>query len=161
VEVSVETGLVRLLRYLAVEDCGRVINPIVVDGQVHGGIVQGIGQALLEQVQYDESGQLISGSFLDYCLPTAADVPTIELEHLSSPSPNTLGGFKGVGEGGPINPLAAIANAVVDALAPLYPRLTETPHSPERVRRSIREATRLSPNTSSEAALEPMGAVPP
>lgn len=141
VAVFPETGEIRLLRYVAVEDCGRVINPLVVDGQVVGGIVQGLGQALLEQVQYGVEGQLATGSLMDYLLPTALDVPPIELVHLSTPSPFTPGGFKGAGEGGPISPLAAVANAVVDALAPLYPRLAETPFTPERVLRAIREAT--------------------
>ncbi|HYU18841.1 MAG TPA: molybdopterin cofactor-binding domain-containing protein, partial [Chloroflexota bacterium] len=145
VEVCPETGLISLLRYFAVEDCGRVVNPLVVDGQVLGGTVQGIGQALLEEVRYDENGQMMTATLMDYLLPTAAELPNVELEHLSTPSPYTLGGFKGVGEGGPINALAAIANAVVDALAPLYPRLTETPHTPERVLHAIREAAVLRP----------------
>ncbi|MBI4493073.1 MAG: xanthine dehydrogenase family protein molybdopterin-binding subunit [Chloroflexi bacterium] len=146
VEVDPETGQVRLLRYLAVEDCGRAINPLVVDGQVRGGIVQGIGQALLEEIRYDESGQLLAGSFLDYLLPTASDLPSIELAHLSTPSPITVDGFKGVGESGPINPLAAIANAIVDALWPLSLRLAETPLTPERVRWAIAAALRRRSN---------------
>lgn len=153
VEVEPETGEVRLLRYYAVEDCGVAINPLVVDGQVMGGIAQGIGQALLEAVRYDASGQLLTASFMDYLLPTALDVPPIQVQHLSTPSPYTLGGFKGAGEGGPINPPAAIANAVADALAPLEPRLAETPLTPERVWRAARrrhatpgEATPATPS---------------
>ncbi|MBI4494957.1 MAG: xanthine dehydrogenase family protein molybdopterin-binding subunit [Chloroflexi bacterium] len=145
VEVFPETGVIQLLRYSAVEDCGRVINPVVVDGQVFGGIAQGVGQALLEEIRYDENGQLVTASFMDFLVPSAPTLPRIELAHLSTPSPVTVDGIKGVAEGGPINPLAAIANAVVDALWPLYPRLTETPFTPERVLRAIQAAEVLGP----------------
>ncbi len=140
VEVSRETGEISLLRYLAVEDCGRAINPLVVAGQTIGGTVQGIGQALLEELRYDALGQPLCGTYMDYLVPSATDVPTIELQTLTTLSPFTIDGIKGAGEGGPINPLAAIANAVVDALAPLDVRLNETPFTPERVLRAIRDA---------------------
>jgi aerobic carbon-monoxide dehydrogenase large subunit len=133
VEVDVETGLVRLLEYAIVHDCGRVINPILVDGQIHGGVAQGIGNALLEELAFDAGGQLQSGSLLDYLLPTAEDVPALRLGHVESPSPRNPLGLKGLGEGGAISPPAAIANAVVDALRPLGVEVEATPLSPERI----------------------------
>jgi carbon-monoxide dehydrogenase large subunit len=142
VEVFPETGEVRLLHYYAVEDCGTVLNPLVVDAQVVGGIASGIGQALLEQVHFSADGQPLTASLMDYLAPTALDVPRVDLGHLTTPSPNTVIGVKGTGEGGPINPLAAIAIGVADAIAPLDPRLTETPFTPERVLRAIRAAHR-------------------
>jgi carbon-monoxide dehydrogenase large subunit len=141
VELSPETGAVRLLRYVIVEDCGRMINPLVVEGQIHGGIAQGIGTALFEESIYDEQGQLLNTSFLDYLLPGAMDVPTMDIHHLETPSPFTIGGFKGMGEGGAIAPGAVIANAVSDALQP-FGRIAanELPLTPERVLRLIEAA---------------------
>jgi carbon-monoxide dehydrogenase large subunit len=133
VEVDRETGRVRLLRYVVVEDCGRMINPIVVDGQVHGGVAQGVGGALFEQLVYDDSGQLLTGTLMDYALPRAGDLPDIEVSHIETPSPFTPGGRKGMGEGGTIGAHAAIANAVADALAPLGVEVSELPLSPESV----------------------------
>src|SRR5207248_11357376 len=95
-EVDVETGQVKVLRHVIVEDCGVAINPRVVAAQVHGGAAQGVAMALYEEVQYDEAGQLLTGSFMDYLMPTAAESPSFELDELSSPSPITLGGFKGM-----------------------------------------------------------------
>jgi len=118
VEVDVETGIVSLLRYVVVHDCGTVINPAVVDGQVHGGVGQGIGNALLEEMVYDAAGQPLTTSYLDYLLPTAMEVPPIELGHHETPSPLNPEGIKGAGEGGTMPAPAAIANAVDDALAP-------------------------------------------
>jgi carbon-monoxide dehydrogenase large subunit len=140
VEVDVETGFVRLLRYVVVEDCGTMINPLIVDGQVHGGVVQGIGGALLEHLVYDETGQLRSQTLMEYLLPSAVDVPKIEVHHLQTPSPFTLGGFKGMGEGGAIGPLPALGNAVTDALAPLGVAIDALPLSPERVRMALEQA---------------------
>lgn len=137
VEVDVETGFVRILRYVVVEDCGNMINPLIVDGQVHGGTVQGIGGALLEHLLYDETGQLQSQTLMEYLLPSALDVPNIEVHHLQTPSPFTVGGFKGMGEGGAIGPLPALGNAVTDALAPLGVAIDALPLSPERVRMAI------------------------
>jgi carbon-monoxide dehydrogenase large subunit len=133
VEVDVETGLVTILRYIVVEDCGTMINPLVVDGQIQGGVAQGIGMALYEQAMYDENGQLLTGTLMDYLPPTATEVPRVEIAHFESPSPLTPGGIKGMGEGGAIAPPAAIANAVADALAPFGARVNAVPLTPERV----------------------------
>jgi carbon-monoxide dehydrogenase large subunit len=144
VEVDVRTGVVTPLRYIVVEDCGVMINPLIVDGQVHGGTAQGIGGALLEQLVYDENGQMLSQTLMEYLLPTALDIPAIEVYHLETPSPFTLGGFKGMGEGGAIAPLPALANAVSDALAPLGVSVDSLPLSPDRILALIeaREARR-------------------
>jgi len=136
-EIDPETYAIRILRYVAAEDCGRIINPLVVDGQVFGGVVQGLGAALLERVVYDEHGQLVTGSLMDYVVPSAADVPAIIAEHLESPSPTSLGGFRGVGESGAIGAPAAIANAIADALAPLGIEPNEIPITPEWLFRAI------------------------
>ena len=127
-------------RFVVVEDCGRIINPLIVEGQAIGGVAQGIGAALLEEIVYGEDGQLLTGSLMDYLVPTAAEVPAIEVVHLERPSPTTLGGFKGVGEGGTIGAPAAIANAIADALAPLGVEITELPVTPERLFRLIARA---------------------
>ena len=141
VEVDPQTGAVRLLRYVIVEDCGRMINPLIVDGQIQGGVAQGIGNGLFEELHYDEKGQPLNTSFLDYLLPGAGDVPGMEIHHLETPSPFTLGGFKGMGEGGAIAPAAVIANAVADALRPLGTiQPNEIPLTPERVLRLIETA---------------------
>ncbi len=133
VEVDGDTGKVTLLRYVVVEDCGTIINPTVVDGQIQGGVAQGIGTALYEHALYDENGQLLTGTLMDYLIPTAIDVPQVEIGHIESPSPHTPHGIKGVGEGGAIAPPAAIANAVADALAPFAVRVDAIPLTPERV----------------------------
>ena len=137
VDVDVETCAVRIRRFVVVEDCGRIINPLIVEGQAIGGVAQGIGAALLEEVVYDEDGQLLTGTLMDYLVPTASEVPAIEVHHLERPSPTTLGGFKGVGEGGTIGAPAAVANAIADALAPLGVEITELPLTPERLFRLI------------------------
>jgi carbon-monoxide dehydrogenase large subunit len=142
VEVDLATCAISVLRYLVVEDCGRLINPLIVEGQAIGGVVQGIGAALLEELVYAEDGQLLSGSLMDYLVPTAAEVPTVEVLHVEIPSPTTLGGFKGVGEGGTIGAPAAIANAVADALAPLGVTITELPVTGERLFRLLANARR-------------------
>src|SRR5881409_2948430 len=133
VEVDTATGRVILLRYIVAHDCGRVINPIIVEGQVHGGVAQGVGGALFEEMVYDETGQLLTGSLMDYAVPKADDLPLIETVHLEFPSPRNPLGVKGLGEGGAISPPAAIANAVEDALAPYGVRVTETPLTAARV----------------------------
>ncbi len=133
VEVDPGTGAVRLLRYLVAHDCGRVINPVIVDGQIHGGVAQGVGGALLEEMVYDEQAQLLTGTFMDYLVPTAMELPPIETVHLEYPSPRNPLGMKGVGEGGAISPPAAIANAVEDALQPFGVRVTRTPLGPSVV----------------------------
>jgi carbon-monoxide dehydrogenase large subunit len=117
VEVARETGAVTILGYWIAHDCGPVINPMLVDGQISGGLAQGIGGALLEELVYDEAGQLLTGTFMDYALPRAEHAPPLVVAHLETPSPHTPGGVKGMAEGGTIGAPAAIANAVADALA--------------------------------------------
>jgi aerobic carbon-monoxide dehydrogenase large subunit len=138
VEIDPATWAVRVLRHIVAEDCGRVINPLIASGQTIGGVAQGIGAALLEEVVYDADGQLLTGSLMDYLVPTAGEVPSIQVIHLDHPSPTTLGGFKGVGEGGTIGAPAALANAVADALAPLGVDVTELPVTGERLFRLMR-----------------------
>ncbi|HYB52662.1 MAG TPA: molybdopterin cofactor-binding domain-containing protein, partial [Thermoanaerobaculia bacterium] len=140
VALDPETGEVRLERYVAVDDCGRVINPMIVEGQVHGGIVQGIGQALWEGASYDENGQLLTGSMMDYALPRAEMLPRLELAMTETPTSVNPLGVKGIGETGTIASTAAVYNAVLDALAPLGVKRVDMPLTPERVWRAIREA---------------------
>lgn len=132
VEVDVATGRVQIRRYVCVEDTGRVINPLIVEGQVQGAIAQGIGGALLEHLIYDDAGQLMTGTLMEYALPSAADVPALELAHLEMPAENLLG-VRGVGEGGTLGPPAVLANAVADALAPFGVEVNELPITPARV----------------------------
>ena len=139
VEVDRETGAVRVLRYVAVDDCGPVINPMIVDGQVHGAIAQGLAQALFEGVVYDEEGQLLTGNLTTYLLPTAADLPMFETERTVTPSPNNPLGVKGIGEGGTTGSTPAVANAVMDALRPLGIHQLEMPLSPFRIWSAIKE----------------------
>jgi len=140
VEVDVDTGAVRVLRYVAVDDCGTMINPMVVDGQIHGGVAHGIGNAFLEEIVYDDAGQLVTGTLMEYALPRAADVPSLEVGHVVTPSPLNPLGVKGAGEGGTLPAPAAIANAVADALRPLGVELTEMPLTRERLWRRIQAA---------------------
>jgi carbon-monoxide dehydrogenase large subunit len=140
VEVDVETGKVRVDRYLAVDDCGPAINPMLIDGQVHGGVVHAIGQALYEQVVYDSDGQLVTSTFVDYALPTAAELPNIETDRTETPTPvNTLG-VKGVGEAGTIAATPAVTAAVLDALRPLGVAWIDMPLTPVRVWQAIQDA---------------------
>ena len=140
VEVDSETGRVELKRYVAVDDVGTVINPMVVDGQVAGGIVQGVAQALWEEALYDESGQLLTGTMVNYGLPSAVELPMLEIQRTETPSPTNPMGVKGVGETGTIASTAAAMNAVIDALAPFGVTDLEMPATPERVWRAIEEA---------------------
>ncbi len=133
VEVDTGTGHVTLRRYVVAHDCGKVINPTIVEGQVHGGVAQGVGGALFEEMAYDDEGQLLTGTFMDYLVPTSMELPPIETVHLEFPSPRNPLGVKGLGEGGAISPPAAIANAVEDALSPFGVRVTATPLHPSRV----------------------------
>jgi carbon-monoxide dehydrogenase large subunit len=137
VEVDTETGAADLVRYVAVDDVGTVINPAIVDGQVHGGIAQGIAQALFEEAVYDEDGNLITGSLVNYLVPSAAELPSFELDRTETPSPTNPLGVKGVGETGAIAAPAAVMNAVVDALAPYGVEDVAMPATPERVWRAI------------------------
>jgi carbon-monoxide dehydrogenase large subunit len=130
VDVDPETGAVRLERYVVVSDSGRLINPMIAEGQIVGGVAQGLGGALLEHLVYDAEGQLLSSSLLDYALPNARDVPTLEMVHLEIPSPLNPLGVKGLGEGGAVGAHAAVANAVADALLPLGIKVRATPLSP-------------------------------
>jgi carbon-monoxide dehydrogenase large subunit len=140
VEVDPETGRVTLLRYVVAHDCGRVVNPMLVDGQIHGGVAQGIGGGLGEEIVYDGAGQLLTGSLMDYALPKADELPFFEAIHLEHPSPRNRLEVKGVGEGGAISPPAALANAIEDALAPFGVRITEGPLTSARIRALLRAA---------------------
>ncbi len=133
VEVNPTTGVVKILKYVVVHDCGRELNPLIVEGMVHGSTVHGIGAALLEEFRYDAQGQLLTSTFMDYLKPTAADVPDIEVHRLEHPSPFTPLGAKGVGEGGAIPGPAAVANAVEDALTPFGAVIRSLPITPEQV----------------------------
>ena len=144
VEVDVETGEVRVLRYVLVHDSGRAVNPMIVDAQMEGGTVQGIGSALLEECPFDGEGQPLATTFMDYLIPNAADVPGLDQDHVNALSPRNPLGIKGVGEGGAIGPPAAIANAVEDALSPFGVVVIELPLSPERVLALIRRGTGAS-----------------
>ena len=137
-KVDTGTGAVRLDRYAVAHDCGRVVNPMLVEGQIIGGTVQGMGGGLLERLPYDKDGQPLTGSLMDYLVPVASDVPDIAVVHLHSPSPLNPLGVKGAGEGGIAATGAALANAVSQALAALGVQVTELPLSPDRVRGWIR-----------------------
>ena len=140
VEVDPDTGRIDLKRYVALDDCGPQINPVIVEGQIHGGVVQGIGQALWEEAIYDENGQLVSGSMLDYALPRADQLPDIEVLSTVTPSPHHPLGVKGIGEAGTIASTVAVYNAVIDALKPLGVKRVNMPFTPERVWRAIQDA---------------------
>jgi len=140
--VDAEDGRVEIEDYAVVHDCGRLINPMIVDGQIHGGAAQGIGEALMEEFIYDDEGQLQNATLLDYLLPTAEDVPLFKVEHIQSPSIDTVGGFKGVGEGGLIGAVPAVLNAVADALAGLDININRKPLRPNLLSNLIREARR-------------------
>jgi len=140
VEVDPEIGSVSFLDYAYVHDCGTVVNPMIVEGQIHGGVAQGIGQALFEELRYDPDGQPRFGSLMDYLVPSAVEIPAIRLDHLVTPSPIIPGGTKGVGEAGAIGSPAAVVSAIEDALRPFGVTITETPVTPEKVVTLIREA---------------------
>ena len=140
VDLDPDTGKIKLLRYVAVDDCGNAINPLLIDGQVHGGVTHAIGQALYERVHYDEDGQLVTGTFVDYAIPTAAELPSFETDRTVTPSPVNSMGVKGVGEAGTIAASATVTNAVIDALRPLGVDYINMPLSPMRVWEAINEA---------------------
>jgi carbon-monoxide dehydrogenase large subunit len=140
VEVDIETGGVKIERFIVVEDAGVLINPMIVDGQIAGGVAQGIANALFEEIIYDESGNLLTASFADYLPPTSAEVPEIEIIHMETVSPESLTKAKGVGEGGAIGAPAAVVNAIVDALSPFGIQLFELPATPQRIREQLRRA---------------------
>ncbi|MGH7385510.1 MAG: xanthine dehydrogenase family protein molybdopterin-binding subunit, partial [Candidatus Rokuibacteriota bacterium] len=146
-EVDPETGVVEIVRYTSVDDVGRAINPLIVDGQTHGGIVQGLGQALWEHCRYDpESGQPLSATFMDYAMPRADMVPSFTTEISEVPSTSNPLGLRGGGEGGTTPALGAVVNAIVDALAELGVEHLEMPVTPERVWRAIRAAGGARPS---------------
>ncbi len=140
VEIDPETYEIRVDRFVVAEDCGKLVNPLIVDGQVHGGVAQGIGAALYEEVIHDEQGQITTASLVDYLVPSACEIPSMQVVHLESASPTTLGGFRGMGEGGTIGAPAAVANALADALAPLGIEINELPVTPERLFRLVEAA---------------------
>ncbi|OYV68973.1 MAG: hypothetical protein B7Z74_08085 [Deltaproteobacteria bacterium 21-66-5] len=140
VELDRDTGEVRILRYLAAEDAGQVINPIVVEGQTHGAIALGLSGALMERAVYDADGQFLTGSFMDYALARAGDLPGFELRHMNTPTPRTPAGIKGMAEGGVLGAIGALMNAVNDALAQAGARLDAQPASPPRVWAALRAA---------------------
>jgi carbon-monoxide dehydrogenase large subunit len=137
VEVDTRTGFVRLLRHWAVDDFGTVVNPLLVSEQVRGGIAQGIGQALYEELVYSEEGQLTNGTFADYLVPAAADLPDIVVEHVETPWPHTALGAKGAGEAGTTGAVGAVFNAVNDAIRPLGAKITELPMTPARMLKAL------------------------
>ena len=141
-EVDPQTGMVKILKYVVVHDCGRVINPVIVNGQVHGGVAQSIGGTIYEEILYDKDGQLLSSSFIDYLLPTSRDVPDVDVAHFETPSPFMLGGFKGAGEAGTIGVPAAISNAVENALSSFNVKIVETPIDPNRIWRLVSSSAR-------------------
>jgi aerobic carbon-monoxide dehydrogenase large subunit len=141
VEVDVQTGDVRLLRHVAVDDCGRILNPMLVDGQVHGGLAQGIAQALFEEVRYDDLGNPMTSTFTGYLIPSAAELPWFETHHTQTPTPLNPLGAKGIGESATIGSTPAVQNAVVDALSHLGVRHLDLPLSPERVWSAVRAAS--------------------
>jgi len=132
-DIDRETGEIKIRRYVAVDDCGNIINPLIVDGQVHGGVAQGLGQALWEQAVYDDNGQLVTGELMDYAVPRAHMMPWIETDHTTTPSPVNPLGVKGVGEAGTIGCSPAVVNSVVDALSPLGVRHIDMPLTPEKI----------------------------
>jgi len=145
-EIDPDTCKVTLSRYIVAEDCGRIINPMIVEGQVHGAVAQGIGAALHEEVVYDDTGQLLTTSLADYGIPVASEVPSITTLHLETESPSTVGGFRGMGEGGTIGAPAAVANALADALALFSVKIFELPMTPERLFRLIESVKRRARN---------------
>ena len=140
VAVDIATGQVTIDRFVVVEDAGQLINPMIVEGQIRGGVVQGIGTALYEEIPYDEKGQPLTGTSADYLLPGAAELPAIKIGHLHTPAAATEYGMKGMGEGGAVAPPAAIANAVRDALLTIGTEVNETPITPRRVLAAIARA---------------------
>ena len=140
VEVDLETGAVRVVRHVGVDDCGRILNPLLVAGQQHGGVAQGIGQALFEGVVYDRDGNPLTTTLLDYAMPSAAEFPSFEVSNTETPTPLNPIGAKGIGESGTIGSTPAVQNAVIDALSHLGIRHLDMPLTPERIWRAVQEA---------------------
>ena len=133
-------GTSTIEKFVVAEDAGRIINPMIADGQVHGGVAQGIGNALLEEIVYDEDGGILTANLADYLPPTAREIPPIELHHMETPSVNSLTKAKGLGEGGAIGAPAAVINAINDALSPFGVAIDEMPATPQRIRAALRRA---------------------
>jgi carbon-monoxide dehydrogenase large subunit len=142
--VDTETGMVTIERFIVAEDAGRLVNPMIVDGQVIGGVAQGIGNALLEEIVYDDTGNILTATLADFLPPTSREIPSIELLHLETLGGTTITQSKGLGEGGAIGAPAAILNAINDALAPFGATINEMPATPQRIRAALRE-TRKKP----------------
>jgi carbon-monoxide dehydrogenase large subunit len=140
VEVDTETGKVEVVRFIACDDAGRILNPLLAEGQVHGGIAQGVAQALYEEVRYDQQGNCLTGTLASYAMPSAADLPAFETVRTQTPSPLNPLGAKGIGESGAIGATPAVQNAVVDAVRHLGVTHIDLPLTPERVWRAIRDA---------------------
>jgi carbon-monoxide dehydrogenase large subunit len=140
VEVDVETGKIEVLKYVAIDDCGNQINPLIVEGQVHGGVIQGLAQALFEEAVYDEDGNLKTTTLAEYLVPAASDVPSITTGHTITPSPTNQLGVKGIGEAGTIGAAPAVINAIIDALSGLGVTSMAMPASPQTVWRTIQSA---------------------
>jgi carbon-monoxide dehydrogenase large subunit len=145
VEVDTDTGRVTPRRHVAVDDCGRVLNPLIVEGQQHGGLAQGIAQALYEEVVFDSEGQPLTGTLADYRMPSAADLMMFEASNTETPTPLNPLGAKGIGESATVGSTPAVQNAVVDALSPLGVRHVDLPCTPERVWRAVRDARAGAP----------------
>ncbi|WP_353194228.1 xanthine dehydrogenase family protein molybdopterin-binding subunit [Pusillimonas noertemannii] len=163
IEVAIDAidGRVAIENYYVVHDCGKVINPMIVDGQIHGGIAQGVGEVLMEEIVYDEHGQLINASLLDYLLPTALDVPdlsTLTIDHVETPSIDSLGGFKGVGEGGIIGSVAALTSAIYDALEGIGANVNSVPLRPSHIASLIRAARQSAPDPEATRAKQELTA---
>jgi len=140
VEVDIETGRVMLEKFLVAEDAGRLINPMIADGQIHGGVAQGIANALLEEIVYDETGNILTATLADYLPPTAREIPPIEIRHLETMTQASITQAKGLGEGGAIGAPAAVVNAINDALSPFGVSIDEFPATPRRIREALRVA---------------------
>jgi carbon-monoxide dehydrogenase large subunit len=138
VEIDPETGVTEIVRYSVVDDVGTVLNPLLLHGQIIGGIAQGAGQILMEDIRFDETGQLVTGSFMDYAMPRATDIPDVEVESNPVPTKTNPLGVKGAGEAGAVGAMPAVTNAIVDALSEFGVRHIEMPATPERVWRAIR-----------------------
>ena len=152
-EVDTETGGLKMRKYVCVDDIGNIINPLIVSGQVHGGLVQGIAQALWEEAVYDDAGTLVSGSFVDYLLPTAADTISFDTGHTTSPSTTNTLGTKGVGEAGTIASTPAVVNAIVDAVRHFGVNDILMPCTPERVWRAINDRAAEAADPTEESAM--------
>jgi carbon-monoxide dehydrogenase large subunit len=157
VEIDTETGRVHLRTYVCVDDIGTVVNPLIVEGQVHGGLAQGIAQALFEEANYDDQGTLVNGTFVDYTLPSAADLPNFDTSTVSTPATSNPLGVKGVGEAGTIASTPAIVNSVIDALRHLGVKNVEMPCTSQRVWRAIQDAKGVS-TTETDVATHSPGA---